>query len=177
MKKLMLFLITSYLLSGCLQEDLPDVIEVTTVEQTYEELSKAEQTPLSEALEKVSFVPKKINEETLPFTVKKRIGKVMETEENSEMIHLGYGGFNHRIDLIVENTVETKKEPSLDYKEILLDNGRTALYAEDENTHYVTWFEKRINYLLVLHYKTGTGETPERYTKEEVIKIVNELEE
>lgn len=180
MRRIIFLLFISLLIGGCNDaephEEIKDFFEATTVEESYDELLQEEQKPVSEALQEISFAPKQLNEETLPFTVKKKMARVTETEDNSQMIQLGYGGTEHMIDLIVENSLEIKKEPSLQYEEVILENGRTALYAEDEKAHYVTWMEKEINYLMVLIYKSGTGETPEKFDKEAVIKIVNEVE-
>lgn len=167
------------LLAGCTNndpsEEASDFFKKEPVEDSYKVIMKEEQMPVSTALENLSFVPKQLNEESLPFQVKKKGARVTRKEEGPELIQLGYGGLDYQIDLLVENEMIMKREPSVNYEEVILENGRSAFYAEDEENQHITWMEKDMTYLLIVTYKMGTGSTPEEISKEEIIKLANEL--
>lgn len=157
-------------------------IEETSKEQQSVHVKYGEQTKLEEALSAVSFTPKKMNEEKAPFKIRKKVGKVIKTDQPSEILELGYGGYGHSITLVVESSKELMKDTSQEwdnsmrFEEITLENGITALYAESENAHHLLWIESELSYFMNLNYKRGVSPKPERFSKQEVIEIVNNME-
>jgi hypothetical protein len=176
LKKVGIILLTVGLLAACTRSEsngeLTDYIEETRVEETFKELQDAKEMPISEALEELSFEPKQINVEKLPFDVENKAARVMKTKDNSEMIEFHLTGSNHDLVLIAENSVEFKEDPLLEYDEVNINKSRVALYGEGDQLQDVTWIEGNESYLLRLRY---TGET-EKLTKEEITTMVDELE-
>ncbi|QOR64833.1 hypothetical protein IM538_13315 [Cytobacillus suaedae] len=84
--------------------------------------------------------------------------------------------------MIVENITELNKEMALDwdasmkYEEITIENGEVALYGEGEDSHHILWVEGGLSYFMTLRYKESVSPTPERFSKSEVIEVVNNLE-
>jgi hypothetical protein len=179
LRKFTLWFVAAAILSGCSHSEdygeLTDYIEVSPVEDTYDALQNQEEMSIQDALKEISFDHKRINEETLPFDVKEKSARVTGTKENSRLIEMAYEGIGHTLVFYVENNVKFKQDPSLEYEEVVLEDGRIAMYAEDGNSHDITWVEGDVNYLMHLSYKEEAAETPERFSKEDVVQLVDGL--
>ncbi|RIW28956.1 hypothetical protein D3H55_20540 [Bacillus salacetis] len=180
-EKIILPILIAGFLSGCSQSDsygeLTDYIEETRVEDTFKELRDAKEMPISDALKELAFEPKQINVAKLPFKVEEKTVRVTQTKDNSQMIEFNYTGPEHELVFIAENSVEFKEDSSIKYEEIHIDKGRIALFGEGGQSQDVTWIEGDKSYLLRINYLETEGVTPEKLSKEEVTKMVDELQE
>lgn len=179
MKRCGIILILAVFLGGCNNKV---VVEENPLPIVSKEINYGEQMPQIEALAAISFKPKRLSGDKSPFSIRKETAILNKTNKPSEIIELGYGGHGHSITLIVENETELNKDialewdNSLKYEEILLENGENALYGEGEHSHHILWAENGLSYFMALRYKGGVSPAPERYSKLEVIGIVNNLE-
>lgn len=175
-------LVLAVFLVGCNNEVIVKEKPLPDEESVSEEVNYGEQMPLEKALAAISFDPKQLSEGNVPFTVKKETAILNKTGKPSEIIELGYGGHGHSITLFVENSEDLNKgiasdwDASMEYEEITLENGETALYAENEHSHHVLWVEDGLSYFMTLSYKSRVSPKPERFSKSEVIELVDNLE-
>ncbi|MRH43519.1 hypothetical protein GH741_12600 [Aquibacillus halophilus] len=182
MKKIWCFLTLTILLVGCNNEVTEEQTTQPNEGNISEDIKYGEHMSMEKALSAVSFVPKQISKDNSPFPIKKTGASLNKTDKPSEIIELGYGGYGHSITLIVENTQELKEDTALDwdasmqYEEIALEKSKTALYAEGENSHHILWVEDGLSYFMNLSYKIRISPKPVRFSKTEIIEIVNNLE-
>lgn len=173
--------ISAVFLLGCNYGSIEEQSHQFKEENITEGIRYGEQIPQEKALEALTFNPKQLSEDSSPFPIKKKFAILTKTEKPSEIIELGYGGYGHGINIIVENTTELNKEmalewePSMKYEKITLENGESALYGEGKNSHQILWVEDGLSYFMNLIYKERISPTPERFSKTEIIKIVNSL--